>query len=51
LEAKGGQFVEGLASDEIVTRGIRRRKVSNYCFYLGSFEVIDRGFRLERGFL
>jgi hypothetical protein len=50
LEAKGGQFFEGLAGDEVVTRGFIRRKVSNYCLYLGSFEAVDRGFELDRGF-
>jgi hypothetical protein len=50
LEAKGGQFFEGLASDEVVTRGFIRRKVSNYCLYLGLFEAVDKGFELERGF-
>jgi hypothetical protein len=28
LEAKGGQFFEGLVGDEVVTRGFIRRKVS-----------------------
>jgi hypothetical protein len=49
LEAKDGQFFESLAGDEVVTRGFIMRKVSNYCLYLGSFEAVDKGFKLERG--
>jgi hypothetical protein len=50
LDAEGGQFFEGLADHEVVTRGFRRKKVIDYCLYLGSFEAVDRGFKLERGF-
>jgi hypothetical protein len=38
------------SSLRVVTRGFIRRKVSNYCLYLGSFEAVERGFLLERGF-
>jgi hypothetical protein len=50
LEAEGWQFFEGLAGDKVITRGFIGRKVSDYCLYLGSFEAVDRGFELERGF-
>jgi hypothetical protein len=50
LETKGGQFFEGLAGDEVVTRRFIRRKANDYCLYLGSFEAVDRGFQLDRGF-
>jgi hypothetical protein len=45
LDAEGGQFFEGFAGHEVVTRGF-----IDYCLYLGSFEAVDRGFELERGF-
>jgi hypothetical protein len=30
--------------------GFLKRKVIDYCLNLGPFEVVDRGFELERGF-
>jgi hypothetical protein len=50
LDAKGGQFFESIADDEVLTRGFIRRNVGNYCSRFGSFETVDRGFELERGF-
>jgi hypothetical protein len=50
LDTEVGHFFEGLAGHEVVTRGFRRRKVIDYCLYLGSFEAVDKGFELERGF-
>jgi hypothetical protein len=49
LEAEGGQFFEVLADDKVVTRGFIRRKVSDYCLYLGSFEAVD-GVRVGKEF-
>jgi hypothetical protein len=51
LKAKGGQFVERPAGDEVLTRGVISRKVSNYCLYLGSVEAGDGGVRVGNGFL
>jgi hypothetical protein len=48
LDAEVGQFFEGFARHEVVTRGFLRRKVIDYCLYLGSFEAVDKGFELER---
>jgi hypothetical protein len=50
LDAEGGQFFEGFAVHEAVTRIFLRRKVIDYCLYLGSYEAVDKGFELERGF-
>jgi hypothetical protein len=44
LDAESGQFFESFAGHEVVTRGFLRRKVMDYCVYLGSFEAVDRGF-------
>jgi hypothetical protein len=50
LDAEGGQFFKGFAGHEVVNREFLRRKVIDYCLYLTAFEVVDRGFELERGF-
>jgi hypothetical protein len=44
LDAEGEQFFKNFASHEVVTRGFLRRKVMDYCVYLGSFEAVDKGF-------
>jgi hypothetical protein len=44
LDADGGQFFKDFAGHEVVTRGFLKRKVMDYCVYLGSFEAVDREF-------
>jgi hypothetical protein len=51
LDAEGGQFFEGFAGHVVVTKGFLRRKVIDYCLYLGAFEAVDRELELERGLL
>jgi hypothetical protein len=51
LDAEVGQFLEGFTDHQvIITRGFLRRKVIDYCLYLGPFEAGDKGFEVERGF-
>jgi hypothetical protein len=50
LDAEGGQFLEDFAGHQVITRGFLKRKVFDYCLHLGSFEALNRGFQLERGF-
>jgi hypothetical protein len=35
---------------KVITRGFLKREVFDYCLHLGSFEALNRGFQLERGF-
>jgi hypothetical protein len=42
LDAERGQFFKYFAGHEAVPRGFLRRKVMDYCVYLGSFEAVDR---------
>jgi hypothetical protein len=52
LDAEGGgQFHEGFAGHQVITRGFFNWKVIDYCLYLRPFEAGDRGFELERVFL
>jgi hypothetical protein len=50
LDAEGGQFLEDFAGHQLITRGFLRREIFYYCSQVGSFEVLNRGFQLERGF-
>jgi hypothetical protein len=42
MQRGGGQFFNDFAGNNIVTKVFLRRKVMDYCVYLGSFEVVDR---------
>jgi hypothetical protein len=44
LDAEGGQFLEGFAGHQVITRRFLKRKVIDYCLNLGSFEAVDREF-------
>jgi hypothetical protein len=44
LDAEGRQFFKDFAGHEVVIRGFLRRKVMDYCVYIGSFEAVHRGF-------
>jgi hypothetical protein len=48
LKAKGWQFFERPAGDEVITRGFISGKVSNFLLDFGTFEVGGGGFELER---
>jgi hypothetical protein len=50
LDAEGGKFLEDFPGHKVISRGFLRREVFDYCLHLKSFEALNRGIRVGKGF-